>query len=210
MIDPTRSLSEGSTRDYGRASIEHQRIRGKTMFQGNPTRTLIPILSAALLCACGQSAPDSDGAADSAANNAAGTAGDGAANAAADSATGIDVSDIEALLARGEDIYFGTGECWDCHGNRGRRQHRAVAPACTERVRHSVHARNQSRDGRCRGRARRVQRRHRRHRRVCPHARGFSTSTPASSTSWSLPWRARATTASTRPPTTSSSRRATN
>ena len=63
------------------------------------TRTLISILSATLLFACGQSAPDSDGAADSAA--------------------GINVSDIEALLARGEDIYFGTGECWDCHGNAG-------------------------------------------------------------------------------------------
>lgn len=65
------------------------------MFQTNPTWRLIPVLSAAVLCACEQSAPDSDSAAD------------------------IDVSDIEGLLARGEEIYFGAGECWDCHGNSG-------------------------------------------------------------------------------------------
>ena len=70
-------------------------VLGKTMFQTNPTWRLIPVLAAAVLCACEQSAPDSDSAAD------------------------IDVSDIEGLFARGEEIYFGAGECRDCHGNSG-------------------------------------------------------------------------------------------
>ena len=65
------------------------------MIQRNLTRRLILVLSATVLCACEQSAPDSD------------------------SAAGIDVSNIGALLARGEEIYFGAGECWDCHGNSG-------------------------------------------------------------------------------------------
>ena len=73
------------------------------MIQTNLTWRLIAVLSAAVLGACGQSAPDSDSVAES----------------AADSASGIDVSNIEALLALGEEIYFGTGECWDCHGNSG-------------------------------------------------------------------------------------------
>ncbi len=65
------------------------------MFQRSLTWRLVPVLSATVLAACGQSASDSGGA------------------------VSIDVSDIDALLARGEEIYGGRGECWDCHGNSG-------------------------------------------------------------------------------------------
>ena len=32
----------------------------------------------------------------------------------------IDLSNIDALVARGEELYTGAGECYDCHGRDGR------------------------------------------------------------------------------------------
>lgn len=58
-------------------------------------RRLLPLFFAAVLTACGQSAGDSQSTAD------------------------IDVGDLDALVARGEELYLGPGECWDCHGNSG-------------------------------------------------------------------------------------------
>ncbi|MDE0361962.1 MAG: YncE family protein [Rhodospirillaceae bacterium] len=54
----------------------------------------IAIVSVLLLAACG---------------------GDGEAPAA----SSLDLTDIDAVVERGEDLYLGVGECWDCHGASG-------------------------------------------------------------------------------------------
>jgi len=54
------------------------------------------LLAAALLAACGQQGTSMPGAEPS-----------------------VDLSDIPAVLARGQEIYQMSGECWDCHGMTG-------------------------------------------------------------------------------------------
>ncbi len=71
---------------------------------------LIPLVSLALfVAACGQSgSPPTD----------AGTAPSDAAPAPAPEPA-LDLGDLDAVLARGQEIYQMTGECWDCHGMFG-------------------------------------------------------------------------------------------
>ena len=38
---------------------------------------------------------------------------------AGDAPPSLDLSDITAVIERGEDLYLGLGECWDCHGASG-------------------------------------------------------------------------------------------
>jgi mono/diheme cytochrome c family protein len=63
------------------------------MFQSALVRRFAPGLAVTLLAACGQTSSDSN------------------------SAPGVDLSNIDAVVARGEEIYRGPGECRDCHGN---------------------------------------------------------------------------------------------
>ena len=49
----------------------------------------------------------------------AGTAPSDAETAPADSEPTLDLGDLDAVLARGQEIYQMTGECWDCHGMFG-------------------------------------------------------------------------------------------
>lgn len=65
------------------------------MFQRTLIRLLIAVLPMLMLAACEQ--PVSDTA----------------------SSVAVDINDIDGLIARGEDIYRGPGECRDCHGNSG-------------------------------------------------------------------------------------------
>ena len=68
---------------------------------------LIPLLPLALfVAACGQSG--------TAPNDAGSAPGD--AEPAPASEPALDLGDLDAVLARGQEIYQMTGECWDCHG----------------------------------------------------------------------------------------------
>ena len=78
------------------------------MAQFSVIRTLIPLLAAAALVACGEPASDMGNGQESAQTGS---------NAA--STPSVDLSDIDAVIARGEEIYDGAGECWDCHGRAG-------------------------------------------------------------------------------------------
>ncbi len=71
-------------------------------------RKLIPLLPLALVvAACGQSGTEST------------DAGTAPSDAAPATEPALDLGDLDAVLARGQEIYQMTGECWDCHGMFG-------------------------------------------------------------------------------------------
>ena len=73
---------------------------------------LIPLLPLALLvAACGQSGTES--------TDAGAAPSDAAPEPAPAPEPALDLGDLDAVLARGQEIYQMTGECWDCHGMFG-------------------------------------------------------------------------------------------